>query len=265
MKVCLFIAILSVLYWATLPATAKDETLVLYLTFDENSGNKTKDLSGNGNDGEIMGAKWGKGKYGNALEFDAGGKTVVQVSDSPTLNPDKEITYMAWFFSDAFDITRGIISKYTGAGTQRSYNLRLHHATKGALSTEASANGAFQLGVSTTDVHSGAVLKNGQWHHAAITFKGGEFLRMYVDGKLEKESKATATKTLFDNNIPLSIGADFNIGEAKRHFNGRIDEVAIFSRVLSEAEIQKAMEGEVQAVDAVGKLTTTWGALKSQP
>ena len=262
MKVRLFITILFAMLYAAIPATAKDDTLVLYFTFDANSGNKVEDLSGNGNDGEIIGAKWVKGKYGSALEFDSGGKTVVQVSDNPTLNPDKEITYMAWFFSDAFDITRGIISKYTGTGNQRSYNLRLHHVTKGALSTEVSANGAFQLGVSTTDVHSGTVLKNGQWHHAAITLKGGEFLRMYVDGKLEKESKATVTKTIFDNNVPLSIGADFNIGEEIRHFNGLIDEVAIFNRVLSEAEIQKAMEGEVQAVDAVGKLTTTWGAIK---
>jgi hypothetical protein len=242
-------------------ADAQKDALVLYFDFDENSGNTVKDRSGNGNDGTINGATWGKGKFRSALEFDGAKKGFVEVADSPTLNPDTEISYMAWFVSDAFDNTRGIISKYTGGGNQRSYNLRLHHTIKGALSTEVSANGAFQLGVSTTDVHSDAVLKDGQWHHAAISFKGGDFLRMYIDGELANESKAAATKTLFDNNTPLSIGTDFN-DDATRFFDGSIDEVAIFNRALTEAEVQKAMDGNIAAVDAGGKLALTWGGLK---
>jgi len=149
---------------------------VLYFTFSENAGKTVKDESDNRNDWKIKGGvKWAKGKYGTALEF--GGKVgdFVEVADSATLNPAKEISYMAWFMSDKYDNTRGIISKYWGPGGQRTYNLRLHHDLAGALSTEVSSNGQFQPGVSVTDVHSEAVLKDGQWHHAAISFKGGDF------------------------------------------------------------------------------------------
>jgi len=256
-----FMTVLFALTLIGMQADAQKGGLVLYFDFDQNSGKTVKDRSGNGNDGIINGAFWGKGKFGSALKFDSTKKAFVEVADSPTLNPDQEISYMAWFVSDAFDNTRGIISKYTGGGNQRSYNLRLHHNIKGALSTEVSANGAFQLGVSTTDVHSDAVLKDGQWHHAAISFKGGEFLRMYIDGNLTNESKATATKTLFDNNTPLRIGTDFN-DEDTRFFNGSIDEVAIFDRALTEAEIQKAMDGDIAPVNPGGKLALTWGGLK---
>ena len=159
----------------SLHAIAQKDACVLYFTFSENAGKTVKDESDNRNDGKIKGgATWTKGKYGTALEF--GGKVgdFVEVADSATLNPAKEISYMAWFMSDKYDNTRGIISKYWGPGGQRTYNLRLHHDLAGALSTEVSSNGQFQLGVSVTDVHSEAVLKDGQWHHAAISFKGGD-------------------------------------------------------------------------------------------
>ena len=248
----------------SLHTMAQKDACVLYFTFSENAGKTVKDESDNRNDGKIKGGvKWAKGKYGTALEFGGEVGDFVEVADSATLNPAKEISYMAWFMSDKYDNTRGIISKYWGPGGQRTYNLRLHHDLAGALSTEVSSNGQFQLGVSVTDVHSEVVLKDGQWHHAAISFKGGDFLRMYVDGKLANDSKATATKTLFDNETTLKIGQDFN-EDAKRFFNGVIDEVAIFNRTLNEAEIKTVMEGDFMAVDPTGRLSITWAKLKRQ-
>ena len=84
---------------------------------------------------------------------------------------------------------------------------------------------------------------------------------MYVDGKLVAESKATLTKTLFDNKSALRIGQDFN-EDAKRFFNGIIDEVAIFNRALTQAEIKTAMEGDIMTVDPIGRLPITWAKLK---
>lgn len=245
-------------------AMAQKDVLVLYFTFDENEGDTVEDRSGNGNDGTINNASWtNDGKYGSALKFDAAAMSFVEVADNPSLTPEMEISYMAWFKSDVYGSANGIISKYTGAGNQRSYNLRLHHTTMNALSTEVSSNGSFQIGTSSTEIHSDGILKEGQWHHAAITFKAGEFLRMYVDGVMVSESNAAATANLFDNNTPMRIGTDFN-DEAKRFFDGIIDEVAVFNRVLTDAEIQAAMNGDILAVDASDRLATTWGGLKNR-
>jgi hypothetical protein len=50
---------------------AQAQSLVLYLPFDEGSGDKTSDLSNNGNDGTLgNNPAWTEGKFKNALEFD---------------------------------------------------------------------------------------------------------------------------------------------------------------------------------------------------
>ena len=53
-----------------------------------------------------------------------------------------------------------------------------------------------------TDVHSPEVLKGNQWHHAAVSFKEGDILKMYIEGKLESENKSTATKEPFAMMLP---------------------------------------------------------------
>ena len=86
---------------------------------------------------------------------------------------------------------------------------------------------------------------------------------MYIDGKLEAENKSTATKELFDNDTSLRIGQDFN-EDTTRFFIGVIDEMAIFNRALTQAEIKTAMEGDIMSVDPDGRLSITWARLKGR-
>ena len=69
-----------------------------------------------------------------------------------------------------------------------------------------------------------------------------------------------------DNNTPLMIGTDFQVGGAHsgqaREFTGIIDEVTVFNRALSDEEIGLVMNGLIMAVDSYGKLAVTWGAIK---
>ncbi len=60
-------------------AIGAEKDLVGLWAFDEGTGNKVKDLSGNGNDGTISGAKWVDGKFGKALEFHGDGDQVAHV------------------------------------------------------------------------------------------------------------------------------------------------------------------------------------------
>ena len=57
-------------------ADVLEDALVGAWLFDENQGNTAKDASGNGHDGDIMGAKWVQGKIERALEFDGNGNIV---------------------------------------------------------------------------------------------------------------------------------------------------------------------------------------------
>ncbi|HIC03032.1 MAG: hypothetical protein VCF25_05190 [Candidatus Poribacteria bacterium] len=62
----------------------QDVKPVLALSFDDGQGKVARDLSENGFDGKVGGAKWVGGKFGQALEFD-GEDDFVEVDDAPEL------------------------------------------------------------------------------------------------------------------------------------------------------------------------------------
>ena len=65
--------------------------------FDENSGTVAKDMSGNGNDGELMGnASWAAGVYGSGVEFDGAVGSIVSIPDSASLQMSDAFTIMLW-------------------------------------------------------------------------------------------------------------------------------------------------------------------------
>ena len=81
-------------------------------------------------------------------------------------------------------------------------------------------------------VHGQTVLEFRDWHHVVLVRGPGE-LKVYLDGKLEIESKLEWT---IDQpaKLPVFIGgrSDKLFG-----FEGKLDEVAVFDRALSAAEV----------------------------
>ena len=73
--------------------------LVAAYAFDTGSGNVAMDSSGHGATGEIRGATWAPGRYGDALRF-GGGAAVVRVPASPALNLTKAMTLLGWVRPD---------------------------------------------------------------------------------------------------------------------------------------------------------------------
>ena len=84
----------------------------------------------------------------------------------------------------------------------------------------------------------------------------------YIDGVFQ-DSKPQAI------DLPKDSAADVLIGDGNtagpEHFNGAMDEVAIFSAALTEDDINEVMKGFkiVLAVSPSEKLTTTWGRIKN--
>lgn len=69
--------------------------LVAAYAFDTGSGNVAVDSSGHRATGEIRGATWTPGRYGDALRFD-GNAAVVRVRASPALNLTSAMTLSGW-------------------------------------------------------------------------------------------------------------------------------------------------------------------------
>jgi len=198
--------------------------LVAYYSFDDCSA---KDLSGNGNDGIIYGAKCVDGKFGKALRFD-GVDDYVEVPDSPSLDITDEITIEVWVkgYGFAGDF-RQIVGKSPDTVLRHlnfAYDLRVDKAGPLRFSIN---NGDWQYVLAT--------IEEGKWYHVVGTYDGSE-MRLYVNGEL-KDTKSVSG-SIITNDAPVSIGRL----PTDDYWNGIIDEVRIYNRALSEEEIRALYE-----------------------
>lgn len=232
-----------------------DESLVLYFSFDKDSGKEVKDSSGLGNDGKVSGdPKWVDGKYGKAVSLN-GQSDWVEVESSDSLNIKGEITLMCWFKSEGWD---GAGDQWIGKGAHASkpscYGLMVYQANTLYFML---GDGSSRHDLTTTDLPEPK-----EWHHIAATYDGKN-MRVYLDGEVLAE-KQDQFDFQCENQLPLMVGA--GVQRPQYSFLGEIDEVAVFKRALSQDEVRKAMEGikALLAVDPSDRLPLTWGSIKAE-
>ena len=252
MKIITAVLVLGLIVSAAGAAVTPDK-LVLYFSFDGGEGNLVKDLSKEGNDGEIQGgAEWSKeGKYGQALKFN-GVDSFVLVPTSPSLEIDTELTVMAWIkWVDSGDAWLCVMSSGHQSPLKENYGMFIKRAERYLY---------FLLDLD--NVYTRHQAPNGStepdvWQHFCGTYDG-DTARIYADGEIVFEAKS---------GLPLtSPGLDLRIGyrEGSTHyFSGLIDEVAIFEKALTQDEIRAAMTGLEAALEPAGKLSTCWGSIKT--
>ncbi|MFO1497022.1 MAG: LamG-like jellyroll fold domain-containing protein [Verrucomicrobiota bacterium] len=93
--------------------------------------------------------------------------------------------------------------------------------------------------------HSPTMALNDEWHHIAWTYDNGP-ARLYIDGNLDYTNNFVLGATPFDT---TSIGAVVRLSSGtpiQYFFTGLIDEVAVWERALSPAEIQDVMNNGIQ-------------------
>jgi len=231
-----------------------EPSLILYLPFDEGSGNKAGDVSRYGNHGELKGGpKWVAGKFGKALEFN-GTSNWVEVPHADILTVDTAVTVMAWI--KAKRLTGGA-SKAQWAGivtksnNPRSYSFYATTGGGGALHFSS-------MGGST----SGLKVALNEWQHVVAQHTGKSHI-YYVNGEPAGEFDGKAALPGKKDTANVVIAKSH---ESSREFEGIIDEVRIWNRILSAKEVTHHMNiGKNQvAVEPGGKVATTWGKLKFQ-
>jgi len=169
---------------------------------------------------------------GGALRMTGVAGSFVTVPDPGTtssLDLSSAMTLEAWVRPDSVTGWMNVILKDSGtAGTGIGYALYANSNTDGGSGTYVRTTG------SASDRHATATarLTTTAWHHLATTFSGGA-LTIYVDG-VQAARITGVLGTLVQSNGALSIGGDARWGEL---FKGLIDDVRIFNRALSTAEI----------------------------
>jgi hypothetical protein len=209
--------------------------LVLSLGFDEASGATALDTSGGDRHGTIREAVRVAGKIGGALRFD-GSNDWVTISDTTgsTLDLTAGMTIEAWVNPEALSGWETIVLKERGAGLL-SYGLYAHDGAPLA-GGEAAPAGYVRASGADRAVRGTSALPLNTWTHVAITYDGAT-QRIYINGDLVASRAQTGPIAV--GNGALRIGG--NNSFANEFFRGMVDEVRIYNRALSAAEIAADM------------------------
>ncbi|HZY85889.1 MAG TPA: LamG-like jellyroll fold domain-containing protein, partial [Gemmataceae bacterium] len=217
---------------ASATASQAPTGLVAAYGFNEGTGTTVTDASGNGNTGTIAGATWTTaGKYGNALSFN-GTNSWVTVADAASLHLTTGMTLEAWVNPNSFTGWSCVLLKEDANDLAYALYADNHGNDTGGPrvpvvsvrqnSTTSWTGGTAQLPLNT-------------WSYLSATYDGST-LKMYVNGALATSLALTGPINVTSG--ALRIGGDSIWGE---YFSGLIDEVRVYNRALTQAQIQTDM------------------------
>lgn len=169
------------------------------------------------------------GKIDGALRFD-GVDDYIDVQNESPFDMTVAMSVAAWIKVAAFDRDfQAIVTKGDNAWRlQRWSNTnRIEFACTGL--THDSPHGSLFGNINVND---------GQWRHVAGVYDGTR-IYLYVDGNLDVSEATSGFIAL--NNQRVMIGK--NAEKSNRLWNGWIDDVRVYNRGLSEAEVRSIMSG----------------------
>jgi concanavalin A-like lectin/glucanase superfamily protein/Big-like domain-containing protein len=203
--------------------------LVAAFGFEETTGTTATDASGSGNTGTINGPiRSLTGKFGSALSFD-GVNDQVNVPDANSLDLSNAMTLEAWVRPSVLSAWRTVLMKEQTAGLV--YGLYANGDTN-RPSVHIYTN-------AERDIRGTAAVPVNAWTHVAATYDGA-VLRFFVNGT--QVSTSNVAGTILASTGQLRIGGNNIWGE---WFSGLIDEVRVYKRTLTAAEIQADMNAPV--------------------
>ncbi len=218
--------------------TVFNNNLVLALGFSQGSGTTATDNSGNNNNGTLTnGPAWSaSGKYGSAVLFD-GTDDFINIPDASSIDLTNGMTMEAWVNPSNVTGFKTIICK-DRTTSNYTYTLAANNNTTTVANQRPSSR--LRIGSANQTVTGTSKLALNTWTHVASTYDGATF-RLYVNGVQVSSLAVTGNITVTTD--PLRIGGTTAL--SGQYFAGLIDEVRIYNRALTQAEIQTDMNTPV--------------------
>jgi hypothetical protein len=215
--------------FSTIPDIAiTHPSLVGWWKLDEDMGTTAVDWSGHGNHGTLQGdPQWVPGQVGGALEFDGSGD-YVNCGNSPALTITDQITVACWIKVAAFSKSWETIL----AKGDDSY--RMSRGPEFGDSIHFGCNGPTGGNLNAT-----TIVTDDTWHHVALVYDGSNKI-IYIDSV--EDARLASTGPIDISSYSLYIGE--NSQATGRHLTGLVDNVRIYNKALTPAEIQLAMRGD---------------------
>ena len=232
---------------------ARDD-LLLWFSF-QGTGDTVEDSSGNGNDGNIVGAKRADGKYDKGISI---GKEDEYVEMPNVIEPVGTMEF--WFKPNwdggdpetyrLFDASFGAVFWFIGKGLVGE---RIHEL---GFFLEDAADSDF-----INQTNSNVIESAGQWYHLAATWDfDSKESKFYFNG--EEVASSGGLGDFPELNPQPRIGENLGIKDAENGADSDFDEFAIYARVLEADEIKQDMEELSYFVEPRYRLAAVWGEIK---
>ena len=239
-KRCLYAIIILVFSSITILHSDITTGLVAHYPFNSNADNET----GTGPNGTIQGAVPTDDRFGNANSaYSYDGNDYIYLGDSLD-SGSNDLTLCVWIRSGNYNQYSKIINKgqtVSGTPANSGYSIRLLNASAGVVPSEI----AFQyhsdanVGIST-NAYTGSLI-GGHYNFICGVLSRNEGntveLKLYINGVIMDTNTDVAGPS--DTNIPLAFGVlhrgDF--GDNDEFFQGDIDDIRIYHRVLSQNDV----------------------------
>jgi hypothetical protein len=220
----------------------------------------------------------GGGAYygGTALSFD-GVDDYVEIPDHPSLHLPEGMTIAAWMNVNVGNNHAAIAWKGEMVGWGANFSWRVCTTSDTDMTWGRCTEGAENYFAT-----AGVIPGTGEWVHVAMTCMAPGAptnQRAYVNGEDitdvtgQTDNLMAEPPFLVFEGSPIEIGVGRGIdGTAGNdvYFDGLIDDVVLYNRGLSAAEIVELMNTDLAsllmdtAVDSNGKIAATWGKIKQQ-
>jgi hypothetical protein len=204
------------------------------------NGDKVKDASGNGKDATMKGtANFVTGVIGECMQFEGKAETYVEI---PKMGSFEQISLECWAMEDQFSNIQGIVSTWQWVAGKVHFKFESNQI-------QVDKNGGGKI-IAPAEV--------GKWYHIVYTTDSkANKHSLYVDGKFIVDGPGGADLEQWDER---RIGSEHD----GRWLIGKVDEVRVYKRVLTEKEITNnfGVKSNKLAVDKKGKLATCWGIIK---
>jgi hypothetical protein len=214
------------------PANADlKDGLVAHWSFDDC---RATDNSGNGHDGTLGGnPQCVDGVKGKAFSFD-GVDDYINAGNSPLFNVNNH-TITTWIKSSSGGIIVGKVNPYVYETISLASNWYIYPTLHTAFATDYEVNHV---------IESVKTIADDKWHFVAMSYDGAS-VKFYIDEILD--SSYPRTGTVRTNNNDLAIGRHGGAANGNdAFFNGLIDDLRIYNRALTEAEVMELYNGKTE-------------------
>ena len=192
------------------------------------SGTNINDLSGNGLNGTLVAGPTYTSENGGALVFN-GTTQYGTIANNSLLRPSNNFTFSIWL---RVDTQQPGWHKIFGGSSYGAGGYLIFLETGGEdyralvytnLSEEVRINTINKISVGT-------------WQNITVTFTVGGYMNYYIDGSLVKRRQVVGSNINYGSTSNLYSFMGF---ESSNFINGRMADIKIYNRVLSENEIQQ--------------------------